>query len=439
MPHPRRPLRLLALPLALLVGCAEPDSAAGPAPLAPAGPDTLVATDGGAVRLPDSLRARLVAEDPLWEAALRLHYDAVVMDGHVDTPSLMLDEGYRLGERHAPQPGRAHVDLPRMVEGGLDAPFFSIFVSRHYGEGPEATARALAMIAEVERQVAALDGVEIARSAADVLRITLEGKKAVLLGLEGGHALQASEDVLRRLYDAGIRYVTLTHTNTNGWADSSQDAPRHDGLSERGVALVHAMNRLGVLVDVSHASDATFADALAASRAPVIASHSSARALVPNPRNLTDDQLRALAANGGVALVNFFADVVNGALDAEVMAAVERRLAREHGGDGAMLWEAIRTEAAARGLRRATLDDVLDHLDHVARVAGVDHVGLGSDFDGVTALPEGLGDVTRLPWLTYGLLRRGYSEDDVRKVLGGNLLRVMAEAEAIAAEERGNG
>jgi membrane dipeptidase len=425
--HPA--LRAAAL-LALAACSGRSEDGAPPRDAAP--PDTLVAVDGGAVRLPPDVRAQLVDEDPLWETALRLHYDAVVMDGHVDTPSLMLDEGYAFGERHAPEPGRAHVDLPRMVEGGLDAPFFSIFVSRQYGEGPEATARALAMIAEVERQVAALDSVAVARSASDVLRLTREGKKAILLGLEGGHALQASEDVLRQLYDAGIRYVTLTHTNTNSWADSSQDAPRHDGLSERGVELIQAMNRLGMLVDVSHVSDAAFEDVLRASRAPVIASHSSARALTPNPRNLTDDQLRALAENGGVVLVNFFDAVVNRALDAGVMAAVERRLARAHGGDPAMLWEAIRAEAAARGLRRATLDDVLDHLDHAARVAGVDHVGLGSDFDGVTALPVGLEDAARLPWLTYGLLRRGYSEADVRKVLGGNLLRVLAEAEAVA-------
>ena len=383
------------------------------------------------------MRARLVAEDPLWEQALRLHYDALVMDGHVDTPSLMLDEGSRLGERHTPETGRAHLDLPRMVEGGLDAPFFSIFVSRAYGEGPAATARAFAMIAEVERQVAALDSVEIARSAADVLRLTREGKKAILLGLEGGHALQASPSVLQQLYDAGIRYVGLTHTNTNSWADSSQDEPRHGGLTEQGVALIHAMNRLGVLVDVSHASDATFDDALRASRAPVIASHSSARALVPNPRNLTDAQLRALAAGGGVALVNFFDPVVNGALDAEVMAAVEGRLARDYGGDGARLWDAIRAEATARGLRRALLGDVLDHIDHIARVAGVDHVGLGSDFDGVPALPVGLEDAARLPWLTYGLLRRGYSEADVRLILGGNLLRVLAAAEAAAERQNG--
>ncbi|HYE97082.1 MAG TPA: membrane dipeptidase, partial [Rubricoccaceae bacterium] len=225
---------------ALLLTCSgrpEPGGARSPAP-----PDSLFA-DGGAVAMPDSLRAALVAADPLWETALRIHYDALVMDGHVDTPSLMLDEGYDLGTRHVARPASGHVDLPKMAEGGLDAPFFSIYVAASYGEGAAATDRALAMIAEVKRQVAAhADRVEVARTAADVRRITRAGRKAVLLGLEGGHAIQGSEAVLRRLRDAGIRYVTLTHTNTNGWADSSQDPPRHDGLSPQGVALVGAMN-----------------------------------------------------------------------------------------------------------------------------------------------------------------------------------------------------
>ena len=420
---------LLALAL-LAVGCAEPTSSS--ASLDDVPPDTLVFADGGTVALPLEAQARLIAEDSLWATALRIHFDALVFDGHVDTPSAMLDDGYAFGERHAPRAAGAHLDLPRMVEGGLDAAFFSIFVSRHYGEGPEASARAHAMINEVEQQTAVLDGVAIAYSSDDVTALTRAGQRAVLLGLEGGHALEASEAVLGGLYAAGIRYVTLTHTNTHSWADSSQDEARHDGLSERGVALVREMNRLGVLVDLSHVSDSTFYDAVRASRAPVIASHSSARALVDNPRNVDAAMLRALAEKGGVLLVNFYDPVVNGALDQDVMAAVRDRLARDHGGDGTQLWAAVRAEASARGLRRATLDDVLDHIEHVARLVGPEHVGLGSDFDGVSALPEGLEDVTRLPWITYGLLKRGFSEHDVRLILGGNLLRVLRAAEAVA-------
>lgn len=362
-------------------------ASAASAPLA----DSTDSADGGAVRLPEATVRRLVAEDPLWEDALRIHYDAIVLDGHVDTPSLMLDDGYQLGERHRTE----HLDLPRMVEGGLDGAFFAVYVSRTYGEGDEATDRALAMIDAIDRQVGALDGAEIARTAADVRRIAREGKRAVLLGLEGGHALQGDVNVLRHLSANGVRYVTLTHTNTNSWADASTDAPRWDGLNSLGRDLVHEMNRLGVLVDLSHVSDAAFADAVAASEAPVILSHSSCRALHEHARNVTDDMLRQLAAADGVIMINFY-DVYLGS-------------------------------------GRVTTETALDHIEHAVEVAGIDHVGLGSDFDGVPSLPAGLEDVTRLPWITYGLLKRGHSEDDVRKILGGNTLRVLEAAERVSS------
>jgi membrane dipeptidase len=361
-------------------------------------PDSFL-SDGGAVRLGEPARSRLVAEDSLWERALQIHYDALVTDGHIDTPSLMLDDGYDFGERHQPRSGSHHVDLPKMIEGGLDAPFFSIYVSRTYGETPAATDRAFAMIAELKGQVEGLDGIAMAYSVDDVLRLTKSGRKAALMGLEGGHALQASEAVLERLADVGIRYVTLTHANTNSWADSATDEPRWGGLNATGRDLVRAMNRLGVLVDLSHVSDSTFYDALAVTQAPVILSHSSVRALNPHPRNITDDMLRALADNGGVIMINFFSRYI-----------------------------------AQDGTTSATLGDILDHIDHAVAVAGVNHVGLGSDFDGVPFLPRGMEDATRLPHITYGLLKRGYSEEDVRKILGGNTLRAFAEAERVAAE-----
>ena len=345
-------------------------------------------------------KSRLLAEDPLWAEALRIHYDAIVTDGHIDTPSLMLDDGYDFGERHRPRAGDYHVDLPKMIEGGLDAPFFSIYVSRSYGETPEATDRAFAMLNEAKRQIAALDGAEMAYSADDVTRIAQSGEKAILMGLEGGHALQGSVEVLERLAEAGIRYVTLTHTNTNGWADSSGDEPRWNGLNETGRELVRAMNRLGVLVDLSHVSDSTFYDALDVTGAPVILSHSSVRALNDHVRNVTDEMLRALAENGGVIMINFYSKYI------------------------------------AQNGNPATLDDILDHIDHAVQIAGADHVGLGSDFDGVPFLPEGMEDVTRLPYITYGLLKRGYAEEDIRKILGGNTLRVLAEAERVAATLR---
>lgn len=365
----------------------RPSSSTTTTPSVPPLPDTELDTVG----LDPAEAERLVAEDPLWADALRIHYDALVIDGHADTPTLMLDDGYALGERHA----TAHLDLPRMEEGGLDGVFFSIYVARSFGEGDAATARAEAMIAEVRRQVGALDGARLATTADEVLAARQAGQTAILMGLEGGHALQGSPDVLRQLAAEGLRYVTLTHSNTNAFADASTDVARWGGLNDLGRELVAEMNRLGVLVDLSHVSDATFDDALAASRAPVILSHSSSRALHAHVRNASDDMLRALAAQGGVAMVNFYPLFV---------------------GEG------------------ATVEDVVDHIDHAVQVAGVDHVGLGSDFDGVPDLPDGLGDVTRLPWITYGLLKRGYAEADVRKILGGNVLRVLREAEQVAAE-----
>ena len=443
-----------ALLAALLPACTG-DAAPPPVPDAPssdAAPDTLadpgspgraggvLSADGGAVALDSSTVARLVAEDPLWADALRLHYSAIVVDGHVDTPSAMVD-GYRIGRRHRPRAGGRHVDLPRMVEGGLDAPFFALYVSRTYGEGAAATARAFAMLDAVERQVGELAagspgqaGAAIARSAADVRRLRAEGRRAILLGLEGGHALAGDPEVLRRLAARGVRYVTLTHTNANRLADSSQDRPRHGGLSELGRAMLAEMNRLGVLPDVSHASDATVAAVVAASRGPVIASHSSCRALVDNVRNLTDGQMRAIAATGGVVMVNAHPPVVNGALTPDVMAAAYARVEQQHGGDLARLWTAVEAEQRARGLPGPSLDDYLDHVEHALAVVGPDHVGLGTDMDGVPGLPAGLEDVTRLPWITHGLLARGVPEATVRRVLGANALRALAEAERLAAD-----
>jgi membrane dipeptidase len=384
--------------------------------------------DSGAVAMPAGQRQILLKEDTLWAEALRIHYHALVLDGHIDTPSLMLDDGYRFGARHRSLV--SHVDLPRMFDGGLDAAFFSIYVAPFHGEGAQATARARALIAEVKRQVAIhADSVATATTADAVRRLARAGKKAVLLGLEGGHALAASPEVLRALYDEGIRYVTLTHINTNAWADASQAAPRWDGLNDLGRRLIAEMNRLGVLIDLAHVSDATFYDALAASQAPVLVSHSSMRALVPNVRNVDDAMLRALAANGGVIMINFFDAMVNPRLDADVAAELRRRLP---GPSLGAMWNELYAIKAERGLPGATLDDLLDHLDHAVRVAGIDHVGLGSDFDGVFDLPDGLQDVTRLPWITYGLLKRGYTEAAIYKLLGGNALRVLDDAEAAA-------
>ena len=439
-------MRLLATPLfvlfivclgAALSACQPP----GPPQAAQAAPaDTAHATtvsdsiralvamqDSGAIAMPLLERRRLVAEDSLWAEALRIHYNAIVMDGHIDTPLHMVDDGYPFTRRHTWR--RSHVDLPRMAQGGLDAPFFSIYVAPYYGEGARAVRRARTLIAEVKRQVATTDSAAMAYTAADVRRLTKQGTKAILMGVEGGHALAASPDTLRALADAGIRYVTLTHVNTNRWADSSQDAPQHGGLSALGRRMVRAMNDAGVLVDLSHVSDSTFFDAIDATRAPVIVSHSSCRHLTPTVRNVSDAQLRAVAATGGVVMINFFDAMVNPRLDSTVFAAAHQRLRRQ-GKSLRSLWSAVYAEKRARGLSGATLDDVLDHIDHAVQVAGIEHVALGSDFDGVFDLPTGLRDVTRFPWITHGLLQRGYTEADLYRLLGGNTLRVLEAADA---------
>lgn len=411
---------------------AAPQTAVGAEDVAGIASDTTdaVAVDSGAVLLPQIRQNILTEEDSLWADALRVHYNAIVIDGHIDTPTLMVDRGYVLRERHLSREG--HVDLPRMFEGGLDGAFFGLYVPVSLGESAAAGRRARRMIAEVKQQVAASpDSAEMAYSAADVRRIARSRRKAVLLGLESGHALMASTDTLEAFFRAGIRYITLTHVNSHSWAESSQSPIRLGGLNEKGRAMVKRMNELGMIVDLSHASDSTFYDALAASNAPVMLSHSSARALVDNVRNIDDDMLRALADDRGIIMINFFDAVVNSNLSDSLMAAVYRRM----GGRNTSLnsiWDVIYQLKNERGLPGASLSDVVDHIDHAVRVAGIDHVGLGSDFDGVFDLPAGLQDVTRLPWITYELMKRGYTEEDLYKILGGNVLRVMDEVEAAA-------
>ncbi len=433
---PSSPMRSLlcfcCIALLVLPACRAQDPSAPPPAdsVAVAAPIDPVAAmvDSGAVAMSSMQRFLVLKKDSLWLDALRIHYNAIVFDGHIDTPLLMVDDGYRFGARHRSH--QSHVDLPRMYDGGLDAAFFAIYVAPYHGEGERATARARTLMAELRRQItASADSVALALTADDVRRVTRAGKKAVLMGLEGGHALAASPEVLRALYEEGIRYVTLTHINTNAWADASQAAPRWNGLNDLGRRLIADMNRMDMLIDLAHVSDSTFYDALDASQAPVLVSHSSMRALTPSVRNVDDAMLRAVADNGGVVMINFFDAMVNPHLDADVMAALHRRMP---GPSLTMMWNELYTIKRERGLPGATLDDVLDHIDHAVKVAGIDHVGLGSDFDGVFDLPDGLQDVTRLPWITYGLLKRGYTEEDLYKILGGNALRVLGEAEAVA-------
>ncbi len=438
--RPQRCAPYLALLALLIVGCNSSAGSDAPrerpvlveslvsSPDSTTSSDTLRFSDGGSIGIPVVMQRILSRRDSLWERALKLHFDAIVIDGHVDTPTLMLEEGYQFTDRH--KAFQSHVDLPRMYEGGLDAAFMSLYVPPGYGEGASARNRVLSMIDVIEEQTRrSADSASIAYSVDDVVRITRSGRKALLLGLEGGHALGASDSVLAMYYRRGVRYVTLTHINSNSFADASQGVPRWNGLNDRGRALVRSMNRMGMIVDLSHASDSTFYDAIEVSRAPVLLSHSSVRAITPNVRNVDDAMLRALAKNGGVIMINFFDAMVNPALGPEVDAEVRRRLP---GPSLTHLWNVVYEVKREMGLPSAQLEHVVDHIDHAVRIAGIDHVGLGSDFDGVFDLPGGLEDVTRLPWITYELVARGYSDYDVRKILGGNLLRLMQEVEASA-------
>jgi membrane dipeptidase len=372
--------------------------------------------------------------------ALGVYRDAFVIDTHNDMPTRMLDDGYDASVRH-PAGFRAtegNTDLPRLVESGLTAEFMAAWIDAPYAETPGASYhRALhyltAIHAFVDRHPAEL---LFATTAADVRRAKHEGRVAILIGVEGGHAIDGSLDRLRELYARGARYLTLTWNNGVPWAGSSIGTgdTHTGGLTSFGRDVVREMNRLGMLVDLSHVSDETFFDVVAVSAAPVIVSHSSARALNDTPRNLSDDQLRAVARTGGVVNVNFFSRFLDPAYRVRIEDVEERvRAARsavpDSGPDGAATHariDAMRDSLVA-AIPPTPFGLLIDHIEHVACVAGVDHVGIGSDFDGVTALPHGMEDVTRLPRIAQALLDRGRAEADVQKILGGNMLRVMTE------------
>ena len=369
--------------------------------------------------------------------ALRVYRDAFVIDTHNDMPSRILEDRYDPDVRHSPGfgPAEGHTDLPRLVESGLTAEFMSAWVDAPYAATPGASFdRAMQHVSTIHAWVDRHpDHLLFATTAADVRRAKREGKVAIFIGVEGGHAIESSLDRLRELHARGVRYLTLTWNNGVPWAGSSigVDGTRTGGLTDFGRDVVREMNRLGMLVDLSHVSDSTFDDAIAVSSAPVIASHSSARALSDFPRNLTDDQLRAIARGGGVVNVNFFSRFLDSeyrtraeAVDAEI-AAARRALPAGPESASAAARLLARRDSLLAAIPQTPFSVLIDHIDHVARVAGVDHAGIGSDFDGVSALPLGMEDVTRLPRIAQALLDRGYAEQDVAKMLGGNMLRVM--------------
>jgi membrane dipeptidase len=379
--------------------------------------------------------------------AQAIHDSALVVDTHADTPQRFLDEAFDIGSTDANDVG--HVSLEKARRGNLGAEFFSIWVDPETNQGHFAQ-HTFDLIDSVYEQAAQHpDRMMMAFSVADIERARQQHKLAALMGIEGGHSIENDIHLLRDYYRLGVRYMTLSWSNTNEWADSSGDindskVQHHNGLTDFGKQVVAEMNRMGMIIDISHVADKTFFDVIATTKAPVIASHSSARALVNAPRNMTDDMLRAVAKNGGVVQVNFF----SGFLDEDYrkgmeaqskdQAAAIRKYVDDLKAQGKPVnyieINRIDREWMAK-IPRPPFHVLIDHIDHVGKIAGVDHVGLGSDFDGVSgATPQGMDSAADLPKITQALLDRGYSADDIKKILGGNLLRVFRQVEGVSRE-----
>ncbi len=397
----------------------------------------------GLLALAAGLHASLCAAErtPAEAAAVadRVLARAFIIDTHADTIQWLLREKCGLADPAGP----CMVTIPRMRQGHLGAEFLSVWVETSRPKHkyvPEAIEQIEAVRDEVERFPQDLG---FATTADEIVRLRQNGKVAILMGLEGGHMIGDSLGVLGAFHRLGARYMTLTHTMHTSWADSSKGKPRSNGLTDFGRNVVREMNRLGMMVDVSHVSDKTFADALEVTRAPLIASHSSCRALARHPRNMSDDMIRALAKNGGVIQINFYSAFLDDKFAAalnklepkmKAEAAAARRASAHEGKTFTYADEVLIRRRYTPHLPAVPMERIADHIDHAVKVGGVDHVGLGSDFDGVDFIPTGMEDASKLPDLARELARRGYSEDDLIKILGGNTLRVMREVEQVSRE-----
>jgi membrane dipeptidase len=391
-----------------------------------------------ALLLAAGLASSKMPADEISERARKLHFSSIVLDTHDDTPQRFFFQHFDLGHRDA----EGHIDIPRMREGGLNAIFFSIWCNAKMPGAP-ASKRAFDLINETREQVTKHpQDLALATTAEEIRRAHAQGKIAVLMGVEGGHMINNDLNVLRRFAALGVRYMTLTHTNDLDWAGSSGDDAKHVGLSSFGKDVVREMNKLGVMVDISHVSDKTFYDALEVSAAPMIASHSSCRAICDAPRNMTDDMIKALAAKGGVLQINYhiaflsqaYRDASSKSAELKSRVAAADKAAGEDEAASIRDGEKIAHQMIAEGkLPQVEWEAIVDHIDHAVKLVGADHVGLGSDFDG-SVMPHGMEDCSKLPKLTEAMLRRGYSEDDIRKILGGNTLRVMEATERVSRE-----
>jgi membrane dipeptidase len=398
------------------------------------------------------LSSLAAAQTAISPQARAIHDSAIVVDTHADTPQRFLDENFDIGSTDPKDIG--HISLDRAKAGNLGAEFFSIWVDPDTNQGHFAR-HTLDLIDSVYEQAERHpDRMMMAYSVDDIERAHQQKKLAALMGIEGGHSIENDMHLLRDYYRLGVRYMTLSWSNTNEWADSSGDitdakVEHHNGLTDFGKRVVLEMNRLGMMVDISHVADKTFWDAISTTKAPVIASHSSARALTNAPRNMTDDMLRAVTKNGGVVQVNFFSgfddqrywDAAQAQAKAQ-KAAMDDYIARRKAEGKTVSYielDKIERDWMAK-IPRPPLKSLIDNIDHIAKVAGIDHVGLGSDFDGVSgATPEGIDSAADLPKITQALLNRGYGEKDIHKILGGNLLRVFGDVEKVSREMQAAG
>jgi membrane dipeptidase len=384
-----------------------------------------------------------VRADDIAARAKKLHRDAIIVDTHLDAPMELHEKWADIGARGA----TTHFDLPRAKEGGLTAPFFSIYVPAPYAD-KGAAKHALELIDITKRVVADKPSdMMLATTVEDIRAAKKAGKLAVLMGIEGGHAIEDSLGVLREMYRAGVRYMTLTHTNTNNWADSSGAAflpdydPKqsrvHSGLTDFGREVVKEMNRIGMIVDISHVSDESVDDVLEVSRAPVMASHSSCRTLSSMPRNLTDDHIKRIAAKGGLVMINFSSSFLDDQVWQHFVALKKKvlpewkKLKKQHAKNPGALFPAMVKLYLSHGKPPQTAyTKIVDHIEHVIKLAGPDAVGLGSDFDGIPDPPNGVEDYSKLGAITEELLRRGHSDAQVKKILGENFLAFYARVEA---------
>jgi membrane dipeptidase len=369
------------------------------------------------------------------ESARRIHGDLPVVDGHNDLPWAIRTRAggslIKADPRHHLE--GYHTDLPRLLAGGVGIQFWSVYVPAWSAEPRPATHRQIDLVEEMTALAPDLTGLAASADTAEAVRSS--GRVAGLMGIEGGHSIENSLGAIEEFHDRGVRYMTLTHADSLDWADSATDEVRHGGLTEFGRAVVAEMNRVGMLVDVSHVSADTMRQAVAASRAPVIASHSSAFAIAPHPRNVPDDVIEAIATGGGVVMVTFVPAFVvpETAIEAMGMFDEMRRLRRQFAADDeAGFAAAVKERFGSRKIDRGTVRDVVDHIEHVAAVGGVEHVGIGSDFDGMESTPVGLEDTSCYPAITAELLDRGWAEENIRKVLGANAVRALRAAESEA-------